>query len=183
MNRLRTVPFLLALTAFAAVAQPAPTPRTAAAELRDAGGRVVGRATLTETPGSGTPGGVVLRVTLAGFTAARPGEHGLHLHAVGQCAPSFAAAGGHFNPAGRQHGFLSAAGHHAGDLPNVRVDEAGNASYEVRTFLVTLGEGAASLFDADGTSLVLHAGADDLHTDPAGASGDRLACGVLARTP
>ncbi len=163
----------------ASAQQSAPSPRSASAELRDSRGNVVGQATLTETE----PGPVTLRITLRWFSDARAGEHGVHIHAVGQCTPTFAAAGGHFNPASHKHGFLSGEGHHAGDLPNLQVNLLGNATYEAKTSLVTLGEGANSLFDADGSSIVVHAGPDDYHTDPAGASGDRIACGVLTRAP
>jgi len=172
----------LAATAIIAYAQtstqPAPVTRSATANLLDAKGNVVGQATLTET----TPGPVTVTVTVKDFKDLKPGEHGLHLHATGQCAPTFAAAGGHFNPTQRQHGFTNHAGHHAGDLPNIRTDDTGSGTLTVRTSLVTLGDGPTSLNDADGTAIVLHAGPDDYHTDPAGASGDRVACGVVTMT-
>jgi len=159
--------------AYAQTATTAPTPVTATADLKDAQGNVVGNAVLTETDT------VKLTVTLKAFKAAKPGEHGIHIHAVGNCAPTFAAAGGHFNPDKHQHGLLSSKGRHAGDLPNMVVDAEGNATYEVVTELVTLREGERSLFDQDGSALVIHAGPDDYRSDPAGNSGDRIACGVI----
>ncbi|GGM18218.1 superoxide dismutase family protein [Deinococcus aerophilus] len=174
---------MVALPLWFAGAQPPPTvpapPLIASVELRDVRGRVVGEAELREDPA----GVVTLRIQLQGFQEAVPGEHGLHLHAVGACTPTFATAGGHFNPSSRPHGYLNRDGHHAGDLPNLRVDADGNATLQVRTSQVTLSEGAHSLFDADGAALVLHTGPDDYLTDPAGASGDRIACGVLTRVP
>ena len=103
-----------------------------------------------------------------------PGDHGLHLHAVGRCdGPAFATAGAHWNPASRQHGHLNPDGAHAGDLPNLTVSANGHGAIN---FLATGG----SLADGDGTSLVVHAGPDDYRTDPSGNSGDRIACAVLA---
>lgn len=54
-----------------------------------------------------------------------------------------------------------------------------NSRYDTTTDLITLGEGDNSLFDADGSALVIHADADDQMTDPSGNSGDRIACGVI----
>lgn len=173
LTGLLTLPLCLAGT------QPPSTARGASAELRDAQGQVVGEAELWDD----AAGVLTLRVRLQGFRAATLGEHGLHLHAVGACTPTFAAAGGHLNPGAHQHGFLNREGHHAGDLPNLRVDADGDATLEIRTSQVTLGEGNRSLFDADGSALVLHAGPDDYLSDPAGASGDRIACGVVTRGP
>ena len=143
---------------------------SAAATLRNAAGATVGTAVLSEATV-----GLLITGTLTGVPA---GTHAIHVHAVGQCTPTFAAAGGHFNPRERRHGFLSADGHHAGDLPNLHV-AAGSDMFELTLPGVRLG-GSEGLLDADGASLVVHAGADDYKTDPAGASGDRIACGVIA---
>jgi Cu-Zn family superoxide dismutase len=101
---------------------------------------------------------------------------------VGKCEPpDFASAAGHFNPEGKKHGLLSPQGPHAGDLPNLPVaaDGTGQLNYVARG--VTLGSGSGSLFDADGTAVVIHAGPDDHKTDPAGNSGARIACGVIQK--
>lgn len=142
----------------------------AAATLRNAAGETVGTAILSEATV-----GLLVSGTLTGVPA---GTHAIHVHAVGQCTPTFAAAGGHFNPRERRHGFLSPDGHHAGDLPNLHV-AAGSGMFELTLPGVRLG-GSDGLLDADGAALVVHAGADDYKTDPAGASGDRIACGVIA---
>jgi superoxide dismutase, Cu-Zn family len=111
-----------------------------------------------------------------------PGVHAFHIHQTGRCdTPDFKSAGGHFNPTGKQHGWNNPEGHHAGDFPNVHVQEDGVLAVEVFTDAVTLGEGETSLFDDDGSAIVMHAGADDYHTDPAGDAGARIACGVIAR--
>ncbi|NUQ21335.1 MAG: superoxide dismutase family protein, partial [Gemmatimonadaceae bacterium] len=107
---------------------------------------------------------------------------GSHLHAVGQCnAPDFASAGGHFNPSSKMHGFRNPAGHHAGDLTNVSIPESGALRVELLAPGVRLGPGDGTLLDADGAAVVIHALADDYQTDPAGASGTRIACGVVQR--
>ena len=115
-------------------------------------------------------GGANLRIAVQGLP---PGEHGLHLHAVGRCdRPGFQSAGGHWNPEARQHGHLNPQGPHLGDLPNLTVSANGHGAIN---FAI-----AGLIGDADGTALVIHAGPDDYKTDPSGNSGDRIACAVLA---
>ena len=146
----------------------------ATAVLRDTSGRTVGTALF-----SGTATGVRITLTANGLPA---GPHGIHIHAVGQCeAPEFTSAGGHFNPTGHQHGLRNPQGPHAGDLPNLTAAANGTASYSATNAMVTLGAGANSLFDADGSALVIHASADDEVTDPTGNSGGRIACGTIVR--
>ena len=120
-----------------------------------------------------TAGGVSFRIAASGLPH---GVHGIHVHSVGRCdGPDFASAGPHWNPAGRKHGFSNPDGHHAGDLPNVEV-----AANGVLTATVVLpGATIASLLDADGAALVIHAAADDYATDPSGNSGARIACAVI----
>lgn len=148
-----------------------PANETARAELRDANGRSVGAATLTQTPH-----GVLI---VAQFSNVPPGTHAFHIHAVGQCTPPFTSAGPHFNPTGRQHGIENPQGMHGGDLPNVVIPESGSAHVEIFARDVTLSQGANAILDANGAALVLHAGVDDYRTDPAGNAGDRIACGVV----
>jgi Cu-Zn family superoxide dismutase len=149
-------------------------PVNAVADLRNSQGDVVGTATLTEVTG-----GVRIVVEARGLTA---GEHGVHVHEVGTCeAPDFTSAGGHVNPERKQHGLQNPSGPHAGDLPNMTAAANGAGRLETTTSRFTLGAGPGSLFDADGSALVIHAAADDMRTDPTGNSGGRVACGPIVR--
>jgi superoxide dismutase, Cu-Zn family len=122
-------------------------------------------------------------VHVRGVNLLPAGPRGIHFHETGRCdLPDFESAGGHFAPEGRQHGLENPQGPHAGDLPNLPVLENGTVDTTFITTLVTLRPGEPhSLLDGDGTALVIHARADDQRTDPAGNSGDRVACGVVAR--
>jgi superoxide dismutase, Cu-Zn family len=108
----------------------------------------------------------------------------VHVHSTGKCeAPAFASAGGHFNPQNQKHGLKNPEGPHAGDLPDLYVNKDGVGRYEVLVQNMTLDTGKLSILDGDGKSVVIHATADDNMSDPAGNSGDRIACGVIAKGP
>jgi Cu-Zn family superoxide dismutase len=170
---MKTVTWTAGALIFALILAGKALAETAHAELRNEQGKKVGAATLEETPH-----GVLITLDLDGVP---PGTHALHIHEVGKCEPPFKSAGGHFNPADKKHGLLSAAGMHAGDLPNITVPESGKLKVDVFATGVTLGGGANGLFDADGSSLVIHAGPDDYKSDPAGEAGARFACGVVVK--
>lgn len=122
----------------------------------------------------------VVQVMVSGSGLA-PGVHGIHVHAAGLCeGPAFTTAAGHFNPAVKKHGLLAPDGHHNGDLRNLTVAANGTVTYLDTTNTISLTGGAMSIFDADGTALVVHAAADDYLVDPTGNSGARVACAVLA---
>lgn len=146
--------------------------QTAKASLLGADGKETGTATFTQTPS-----GVLMKVAVKGVP---PGEHALHVHAIGKCEPPFTSAGGHFNPDNRKHGLMAADGHHAGDMPNLTIPQSGELTAEVLNASITLEKGKPnSVLDADGSALVIHAGKDDYKTDPTGDAGGRIACGVI----
>ena len=142
----------------------------ATANMVDAEGNLVAKVSLNRMA-EGT------RIVLSG-NGLPPGVHAFHVHQTGKCDPGdgFKSAGGHYNPAGHQHGWDNAKGHHAGDLPNVHVGENGVAAVEIFSAAVVLD---GDLFDEDGAAMVMHAGPDDYRSDPAGDAGTRIACGVI----
>lgn len=101
-----------------------------------------------------------------------------HVHETGECdhASGHESAGGHFNPGGNEHGYMSANGPHAGDMPNQYVAADGAVRAEVYNHMVTLDEGEVGIV---GRALMFHAKADDYESQPSGDAGDRLACGVI----
>lgn len=167
-----TLALLVSLGAGVAAAQAT---NAASAELVDNEGKQVGTANFTEGPE-----GVEISAEVQGL---EPGEKGIHIHETGDISSSdFESAGDHFNPADAEHGLQNPQGPHAGDLENIVVGEDGTASYSTVNDRVTLSGGEGSLFDEDGSALVIHAGADDQQTDPSGESGDRVAAGVIERS-
>jgi Cu-Zn family superoxide dismutase len=95
--------------------------------------------------------------------------------------PTFESAGGHHSPDKRAHGVFAKDGPHVGDLPNLHVPEDGQRSADLFIGDLTLGAGSGTLLDGNGSALVIHAGEDDYRTEPAGGSGNRIACGVILR--
>jgi superoxide dismutase, Cu-Zn family len=172
-----TVAFALPLAALLAGCQTLdemPTERLGQATLRLANGLPAGTAQLLA---SGSQ--VNISVAAAGLS---PGVRAVHLHQTGSCeTPDFTSAGGHLNPASRQHGHENPAGPHFGDLPNLTVGANGAGTVST-TLRGTRQEALAWIFDADGTAVVIHADADDYRTDPTGNAGGRIACGVLTRS-
>jgi superoxide dismutase, Cu-Zn family len=169
-NMIRTI-FATFLLVGAACATAADQDEIPIVEIRNAGGDVVARAILWPANN-----GVEVRVQAAGLPH---GQYGVHIHATGRCdAPGYESAGGHWNPAGRQHGKLNPQGHHLGDLDNLVVNADGGR-LEFAIAGATLHGGEAPIVDADGAAIVIHADPDDYRTDPSGNSGARIACGTL----
>src|SRR5215210_6292346 len=154
-------------------ATPIATPAAVALDvpLINANGDAVGLATFTE---SGD--GVTVHLLVEGLS---PGEHGWHLHEFGVCDPNgdepFSSAGGHWNPTVQPHGAPDAGAHHVGDFGNLVASANGLADVEFTTTDFTFEAGETSVFDEDGTSIVVHEGMDDLVTQPSGNSGPRYA--------
>ena len=171
MTRLAIVGVLLGCAAL--VAGTADAQQKASADIKDATGKKVGEAILEQVDG-----GLKISATFSGLP---PGPHAFHIHEIGKCDPPFESAGGHFNPTGKKHGKDNPAGPHAGDLPNLDVPQSGGVKVEITAKNVSLDGSRGGLLDADGAALVVHEGADDYKSDPAGNAGKRLACGVIIR--
>jgi superoxide dismutase, Cu-Zn family len=136
-----------------------------------AGNKVSGTVTFTEVAD-----GVQVRAEITGLT---PGNHGFHVHELGDCsAPDASSAGAHFNPTHKPHGGPDAAERHVGDMGNVQADASGKATLEYLDHQISLTNEEQSVI---GRSVVVHAKADDLKSQPAGDSGARVACGVIGR--
>src|SRR6185436_7780090 len=161
-------------------AKPAAT-TTMHAQAAIKGEGISGSADFTERS-MGTGKIVDITVTVSGL---KPGMHGVHLHAVGKCEPDFAAAGGHFDP-GPSGNMDPDANHpfHMGDIPNLEAGANGSGTMKISTTRVTLSDGPLSLFDADGSAIIIHGNPDQGITgEPkSGVSGGpRVACGVIEK--
>jgi Cu-Zn family superoxide dismutase len=142
---------------------------------------ITGTAELVETQQGGQK---IVNITVS-VSGLKPGQHGVHLHAVGKCTPDFAAAGGHFDP-GPAGNMDPDANHpfHMGDLPQLTVGANGRGTLRATTTRVTLSDGPLSLFDTDGSAIIVHANPDQGITGEAksGVSGGpRAACGVIEK--
>jgi Cu-Zn family superoxide dismutase len=151
----------------------------AQAEIKGEG--ITGRAELVERR-QGTGAVIEITVTASGL---KPGLHGVHLHAVGKCEAPFTSAGGHFDP-GPASNTDPDANHpfHMGDIPNLEVGQDGKGTLIAVTTRVTLSAGPLSIFDADGTAIIIHGNEDKGVTgEPkSGVSGGpRIACGVFSK--
>lgn len=105
-------------------------------------------------------------------------EHGFHVHEKGDCsAPDGTSAGGHFNPNNVPHARHGSG--HAGDLPSLRADGTGTASFDFSSRSITVGQGPTNVV---GRGVIVHKDADDYTTQPTGNAGARLACGVVVAT-
>ena len=149
--------------------KPATAPKAIAVLHPTQGNKVSGTVTFSQ---SGD--GVHVHGEITGLT---PGKHGFHIHEFGDCsAADLSSAGGHFNPTHKSHGAPDAAERHTGDMGNIEADASGKATVDYVDHNMTLGNDERSVI---GHSVIVHAKADDLKSQPAGDAGARIACGVV----
>ena len=146
-----------------------------------AGDGITGTATLAEYQ-HGDSRLVQIHLTVSGL---KPGQHGVHLHAVGKCEAPFTSAGGHYDP-GPAGNPDPDANHpyHMGDLPNLTVGADGKGQLDATTTRVTISDGPLTLADADGSAIIIHGNPDQGITgeSKSGVSGGpRVACGVITK--
>lgn len=158
-----------ALLLGACASNPSSLPTARADLVASSGSTVSGSVTFSESKQ-----GVRIEARVAGL---QPGEHGFHVHEVGDCsAPDATSAKGHYNPHGKAHGGHAASDHHVGDMPNLVADASGKAEYSaVLSDMRLQGETG----NISGRAVVIHADPDDYKSQPAGNSGKRIACGVI----
>jgi len=163
---------LLGFTAQAQTEEKSSAPLKAVAVLHPTGSnKVSGTVTFTEVAD-----GVQVQAELTGLT---PGNHGFHVHEFGDCSAADASsAGAHFNPTNKPHAGPDDTERHVGDMGNAEADASGKATLEYVYHQISLTNDQQS---AIGRSVVVHAKADDLKTQPSGDSGARIACGVIGR--
>lgn len=141
----------------------------ARAEMMDRDGNMVGTVSINETESE-------VPLIVVALTDIPEGTHGIHLHEVGDCsADDFSSAEGHI-AGDASHGVFDSDGPHPGDLPNAIVGSDGSMNLELFAYNL---ESDEMILDDDGASFIVHSGADDYMTQPAGDSGDRIACGVF----
>jgi Cu-Zn family superoxide dismutase len=170
---IRRLTLIAAALALAGCASLQPAGPKAAAKLEPRSGSATSGTVTFEQRGGKT-------VVTAEVRGLRPNaEHGFHVHERGDCsAPDAMSAGGHFNPKSAPHGNHAAGAHHAGDMPNLKADASGVARFTWEDDELTVAEGPASVV---GKAVVVHRDPDDFKSQPAGNSGPRIACGVVAR--
>ena len=171
----------LALVSLAAAPSQAVTLRKAKATITSCtDGSPVGSLLLVERPSSE---GVKIVEVFLGAQNLTPGSHAVHVHAVANCTPC-SAAGSHLDLGPHGHNVPVTENHpyHSGDLVNLRVGSDGKGSLITTTSRIALSPGNLSLFDADGSSVIIHALPDAYcpdPTDPNCAGGARAACGII----
>jgi superoxide dismutase, Cu-Zn family len=159
----------LSLALLGGCATPMSGPSASANLLARSGSAVSGTVNFSEKDGR-----LRIEAKVAGLT---PGEHGFHIHEAGDCsAPDASSAKGHFNPSGKAHGHFASDEHHGGDMPSLIANAQGEAIYTAELRGLTLSGETGVL----GRSVVIHADPDDYKSQPAGNSGKRIACGVIA---
>lgn len=147
--------------------------QVAAAAIMDRSGEQIGTARFYSQANE-----VTLAISLSGLSE---GARAVHLHTKGDCSTAdFTSASGHLNPHGKEHGSLNPAGQHLGDLPNIVIGANGTGSIGA-VLQGPAPDVLADIFDDDGTAIIVHEGVDDYRTDPTGAAGGRIACGLVAR--
>jgi superoxide dismutase, Cu-Zn family len=146
---------------------------TASAAVKLADGNDAGIVSFTEATA-----GVLIKFELKGLP---PGPHAAKIHDSGKCDGDFSGAGPIYNPLGAKHGFLHDEGPMAGDLPNIHAGPDSNVVAEVLSpFLTLSAEAEETLFDADGSAIVIYEAADDYTSEPEGGAGKRIACGKIS---
>jgi superoxide dismutase, Cu-Zn family len=172
MYRLLPAMLVLAACTHDAKRDEGPVPVAVAKLDSKSGSTVTGEAKFFST-------GMETRVELE-VESTMPGLHAVHLHQIGDCSDDKAeSAGPHWNPRGHEHGKLDQPPAHLGDIGNIEVRQNGKGKLVFSTSRWSVGTNAEN--DIMGKALVIHEKADDFTSQPSGAAGDRIACGVVRK--
>ena len=134
---------------------------------------VTGTATFTAMKGK-----VTFVAKLSGLT---PGIHAIHIHEKSDCTSADgSSAGGHWNPTFKKHGKWGVGEYHRGDIGNFIADGKGNGTITLTTDEWAIG-GEDATKNIIGKGLIVHQGADDFISQPAGNAGARVACSAIIR--
>ncbi len=169
----RTLPFIAVAALFTGCATMSQSGPSATADLAaTTGNTAAGTVTFMQKGDK-----VIVHARVSGLT---PGLHGFHIHEKGDCSSGDGmSSGGHFNPHGKGHSYPTVEDRHAGDMPMLAADAAGNAVMTGELDVITIGGGAA---DIVGKAVIVHKDPDDFKTQPTGNAGARVACGVIRRS-
>lgn len=187
-TRLGIIVFCLAMTMACTTAKKEENQDTATTTVVEEAAPATAEATLNSASGSSVTGTatfkqvdattVKMSLEVQGLT---PGEHALHLHQNGDCsAPDASSAGGHWNPTGMEHGKRGEGQFHAGDVINLTADADGKVSWSQDIKGWTIGGDESTNILNKG--IIIHDKLDDFKTQPTGAAGGRVACGVIVQT-
>ncbi len=169
----RTLPFIAIVALFAGCASMSTSGPSAVADLAPTkDSKAAGTVTFTQKGDK-----VVVQAKVSGLA---PGTHGFHIHEKGDCSSGDGmSAGGHFNPLGKPHSYATVEDRHAGDMPMLAADAAGNAVMTAELDVITIGRGATDII---GKAVIVHKDGDDFKTQPTGNAGARVACGVIRKS-
>ncbi|MGV8944919.1 MAG: superoxide dismutase family protein [Lutibacter sp.] len=163
--------FILLIVAFFIGCSDINTKKAVVNIMAKSNSNVTGTVTFTETDGL-----VSMTANISGLT---PGNHAIHIHAIGDCsADDGSSAGGHWNPTNVNHGKWGTAPFHIGDIGNIVADSTGSAtiSRETDLWCINCDDVTKNII---GKSIVIHEGIDDFTSQPAGAAGIRIGCGEI----
>ena len=163
--------FILLIAAFFVGCSNTVTKKAEANIIAKNSSGLTGDVTFSETDGM-----VSMTANISGLT---PGNHGIHVHAIGDCSTDDGStAGGHWNPTNVNHGKWGIAPFHTGDIGNILADSNGNGTINGETDLwcINCDDDTKNII---GKAIIIHEGSDDFTSQPSGAAGVRIGCGGI----
>ena len=152
-----------------------PNSKTATAKIYPkSGSSVTGEVVFTERKGA-----VTVEVKIFGVGT---GPVAIHIHNIGDCSSDDGtSSGGHWNPTDEGHGKWGVAPFHSGDIGNIKIDQTGKGKRSTTDEYGRWSIGGSPETDIIGKAIVIHVGVDDMASQPTGAAGARIGCGVIIK--